>query len=100
MTLKQRFMNAVIAGELGKMTDSGAVVTVPEFKAYFSDINEGYAETFLPAAVIETGQYSATHTRYLFRVRNGVYRVHPEALLRDIKEGMVNQYQVTPASAY
>lgn len=100
MTLKDRFLNAVNAGELGKASEFGTIVTVMEFKAYFDDINEGYAETFLPAAVIEAGQYSATHTRFLFRVQNGVYRVHPEALLDGIKEGMLNQYQVIPASAY
>ena len=59
----------------------------------FSDINEGYAETFLPAAVIEAGQYSASHSRYLFRVRNGVYRVHPEVLNSGNKDYGVKERQ-------
>lgn len=80
MNLKQRFLEAVSLGNLGKVTELGIVVTVPEFKAYFNDINTCYAKSFLPAAAIEQGQHSITHTRYVFRVRYGVYLVHPDVL--------------------
>lgn len=80
MTLKEKFLNAVMDGELGTLSDFGAIVTLAEFKLYFKDIETDYVNSFMPAAVIETGQYSATHTRFLFRVRRGVYRVHPDAL--------------------
>ena len=86
MTLKERFLAAVRQGELGRQTECGTVVSVAEFKAYFADINEGYAETFLPAAVIEPGQFSMTQTRFVFRVKNGVYRVHPQAV-RHVDQG-------------
>lgn len=80
MTLKIRFLEAVSKGELGEVDDFGVVVSLREFKACFSDVKSDYINSFLPAAVIETGQYTATHTKYLFRIRKGVYRVHPDAL--------------------
>lgn len=49
-------------------------------KKYFSDIKTEYINSFLPAATLEPGQYSMSHTKYLFRVRKGAYLVHPEAL--------------------
>lgn len=80
MTLKQRFLKAVGSGELGKVTELGIIVTVPEFKAFFSDLNVRYSTSFLPAAAIEQGRYRITHTHFVFRLRAGIYRVHPDAL--------------------
>ena len=80
MTLKQRFLQAVSSGELGKPTDFGVVVTVHEFKAYFNDVSIEYLETFLPAAMIEHGRSDITDTQYVFRIKKGVYRVHADAL--------------------
>lgn len=80
MTLKLRFLEAVSKGELGEVDDFGVVVSLRQFKAYFCDVKSDYINSFLPAAVIETGQYTATHTKYLFRIRKGIYRVHPDAL--------------------
>jgi len=85
MQMKERFLNAVISGELGKEDEFGVFVTLKEFKHYFCDMKTGYINSFLPAAVIETGQYHATNTKYLFRIRNGVYRVHPQAIDEQIK---------------
>ncbi len=80
MTLKDRFLEAVTNGELGEVDDFGVVVSLKQFKSFFSDVKSDYVNSFLPAAVIETGQRSATHTKYLFRLRKGVYRVHPDAI--------------------
>lgn len=85
MPMKERFLNAVIAGELGKQDDFGVIVTLKEFKCYFRDMKSGYINSFLPAAVIETGQYTPTNTRYVFRIKSGVYRVHPYAIAEQIK---------------
>jgi len=87
MTLKNRFLEAVSSGELGEVDDFGVVVSLKEFKSYFKDVKTDYINSFLPAAVIETGQHSTTHTKYLFRVRKGVYRVHPDALEEHRIEG-------------
>lgn len=78
--LKQRFLEAVARGDLGTAENSGIVVTLKEFKAYFTDIRTKYISSFMPAAAFEPGQCSVSHTKYLFRVRRGAYLVHPDAL--------------------
>ena len=80
MTLKERFLDAVSSGALGEVDDFGVVVSLKQFKTYFKDVKSDYINSFLPAAVIEIGQKSTTHTKYVFRVRKGLYRVHPDAL--------------------
>ena len=79
-SLKDRFLQALANGELGVVEDRGVVVTLKEFKAYFSDIKTQYVASFLPAAAFEPGQSTLTHTKYVFRLRKGVYLVHPDAL--------------------
>jgi len=79
-TLKQRFFDAIIKGELGSVEDRGVIVTIKEFSAYFSDIKTQYVSSFLPAAVIETGQTSVTHTKFLYRLSKGVYLVNKDAI--------------------
>jgi hypothetical protein len=80
VTLKQRFLYAVYMGELGSVDDQGTVVTLRQFKAYFKDIKTRYRTSFLPAAAIEVGQHTMTHTKFVFRISKGVYRVHPDAV--------------------
>lgn len=80
MTLKKRFLDAVSKGDLGEVDDFGVVVSLKQFKTYFKDVKSDYINSFLPAAVIETGQRSTTHTKFVFRVRKGLYRVHPDAI--------------------
>jgi len=77
MTLKKRFLEAISNGDLGQKDEFGAIVSLKEFKSYFKDVRSDYVNSFLPAAVIEVGQRTATHTRFVFRVKKGVYRVHP-----------------------
>ena len=78
--LKDRFLEAVANGELGTPENDGIVVTLKEFKAYFSDIKTDYINSFLPAATFEPGQNTVTHTKYLFRMRKGAYLLHPDIL--------------------
>lgn len=80
MTLKLRFLDAICAGELGKEDEYGVIVTLKDFKQYFSDVKTDYINSFLPAAVIEIGQYSSTHTKFTFRIKKGIYRVHPDTI--------------------
>jgi len=84
--LKDRFLAAVISGDLGVLEKRGVVVTLKEFKAYFSDIKTDYINSFLPAATIEPGQMTATHTKYIFRIKSGVYLVHADAIESHIKK--------------
>jgi len=78
--LKDRLIEAVINGELGSVEDTGIVFTLKEFKSVFHDIKTDYINSFLPAATIEPGRETMTRTKYLFRIRKGVYRVHPDVL--------------------
>ena len=77
MTLKQRFLQAIIEGQIGQQDKQGIIITQKEFTAYFKNIKPTYSKTFLATAVIETG---LTHTRFLFRESKGIYRVHPLAI--------------------
>jgi len=100
-TLKNRFLQAIIKGELGTLEKSGVIVTLKEFKSYFSDINTQYLSSFLPAATLEPGQYTLTHTRFLFRVSKGVYLVHPDLLapfMGVIKQNKMNSLQTSNQS--
>jgi len=80
-SLKTRFINTIASGELGKVDEQGITFTLKEFKACFSDIKTDYINSFLPASTIESGRMEISHTKFLFRIRKGVYRVHPELLL-------------------
>jgi len=78
-TLKVRFLAAVREGELGTAVDGqGVVVTLNEFRAFFSDITSDYVNSFLPAATLEPGCTQMTPTKFVFRSQRGVYRVHPD----------------------
>ena len=100
MQMKERFLNAIISGELGKPVDFGVIVKLTEFKKYFSDIQTLYINSFLPAAVIETGQYHATHTKYLFRIKKGIYRVHPHAIEDQVNINEQKQVMTNESFAY
>lgn len=77
MTLKIRFLDAIIDGELG----NGLIVTRQDFMTHFSDDNPATTGCFLSNSEIITGQpHSPMYSLFTLRVREGVYRVHPEAL--------------------
>ena len=78
--LKDRFIEAIVSGELGVIEERGIVFTLKEFKSVFSDIKTDYINSFLPAATIEPGRETMTRTKILFRVRKGVYLIHPDLL--------------------
>lgn len=78
--LKDRFLEAILKGELGCVEQGQTIVTLREFRAYFSDIKTQYVLSFLPAATFQPGQHSLSHTKFVFRVSKGIYRLHPEVL--------------------
>lgn len=82
-TLKDRFIDAIKTGQLGTRKPAGTFITLKQFKRHFSDIETQYISSFLPAATLEPGQYTMTHTKFVFRVAKGIYLVHP-----DLLEGM------------
>ena len=90
MILKQRFLEAVVKGELGSIEDRGVVVTLKGFKKYFSDVKTDYINSFLPASTIEPGRVEMTKTRFLLRIASGVYIVHPDAIDQFIEQQMLH----------
>ena len=90
-SLKSRFINAIASGELGKIDEQGIVFTLKEFKAHFSEIKTDYINSFLPASTMEAGRIEMTNTKFLFRIRKGVYRVHPDLLLAMEGQAMEDQ---------
>ena len=84
--LKDRFLRAVVLGELGELEEVepgffGLVITLKAFKLCFSDITSQYVSSFMPAATFEPGQFRPTKTRFLFRLRKGAYLVHSDVLV-------------------
>jgi len=84
--LKDRFLRAVVLGELGELEAvsfdlCGVVVSLKAFKFYFNDIKTQYVSSFMPAATFEPGQFTPTHTKFLFRVRKGAYLIHSDVLV-------------------
>ena len=78
--LKERFLEAIQEGQLGHVEDRGVIVTLQEFKSYFTDVQSQYNMSFLPAATIEPGRVTMSHTKFVFRISKGVYLVHEDAL--------------------
>lgn len=81
--LKDRFIEAIKSGQLGTREESGTIVTLKQFKQHFSEIKTQYVSSFLPAATLEPGQTTMTHTKFVIRLAKGVYRVHQD-LIRDL----------------
>jgi len=78
-TLKERFIEAIKNGELGTHEPHG-IITLKQFKQHFCDIETQYVSSFLPAATIEPGMVTMSHTKFVFRVAKGVYKLHPDIL--------------------
>lgn len=78
MKLRERFLDAIIDGQLGK----GLVVTRQEFMQHFQSYNAATTGVFLSNSEMETGiLHSPTYTHFTQRISEGVYRVHPSALV-------------------
>jgi len=70
-------------------SDFGIMVELASFKSYFDDVHSDYINSFLPAATIEAGRTACTHTKFVFRVKKGVYLIHPEAIKSHIEKNSV-----------
>jgi hypothetical protein len=77
MTLRDRFLDALIDGQLG----NGIIVTRQELMRYFSKDNPATTGVFLSNSEINTGApHSPTYTHFTLRVAEGRYRVHPQVI--------------------
>jgi hypothetical protein len=77
MTLRNRFLDAIIDGQLGQ----GITVNRGDFLNYFREDNPNTTGCFLSNSEMETGaRHSPTYRHFTIRVREGVYQIHPAAL--------------------
>ena len=77
MTLRERFLDAVIDGQLG----NGITVTRQEFMIFFANDNQATTGVFLSNSEIRTGiPHSPTYDHFTLRMERGRYRIHPQAL--------------------
>lgn len=83
MTLRERFLDALIDRQIGR----DGVVTRREFMHHFSDENPLTTGCFLSNSEMTTGAvHSPTYTHFTIRVRKGVYRVHEQAIAERKRE--------------
>ncbi len=80
MNLKQLFFEAIDNGELGAVDDLGVIVTLSELEQRFTELEPETISHFLPSATLENGQREFTAHKFLYQIKDGVYRVHPDAL--------------------
>lgn len=83
MTLRNRFLDAIIDGQIGR----GIVVTRQELIQHFHNDNELTTGCFLSNSEINTGApHSPTYNHFTMRIGEGTYRIHPQALLERMQE--------------
>lgn len=83
MTLRERLLDGVIDGKIGK----GIVVTCQEFNEYFKDENQNYIKVFLANSEVKSGAAHSPSYRHLtIRAENGQYRIHPNDIEERMKE--------------
>lgn len=80
MEIRQQFIEAINNGDLGSIDDSGVIVTLSELEQRFSSMEAASMQEFLPSIIIPDGQTRVTKQQFLFQLKDGVYRVHPDAL--------------------
>ena len=88
LSLANRFLDASIDGLLG----TGLKVTRQEFMNFFSELPLGSSGTFLSYSEIGSAN-TPTYRKITIRVTDGVYRIHPAALLERMKQRGLIQNQ-------
>lgn len=81
LSLADRFLDASIDGLLG----TGLQVTRQQFMKFFSQLPVKSSGTFLSNSEINSAN-TPTYRKITIRVSDGVYIIHPEALLERIKQ--------------
>jgi hypothetical protein len=77
MTLRNRFLDAIIDGNLG----IGITISRKEFIDFFSTENPQTTGCFLSNSEIRTGaMHSPGYTHFTIRIEEGRYRIHPDAI--------------------
>lgn len=83
MTLRERLLDAMLDGEIGK----GLVVTRQELISHFDDVNSATTGVLLSNSEMTTGvPHSPTYTHFTQRISEGRYRIHPGALVERLAQ--------------
>lgn len=83
MTLRERLLDAMIDGQLGR----DLVVTRAEFMEYFATDNPATTGVFLSNSEMVSGaRHSPTYTHFTQRIQQGTYRILPGALAQRMSE--------------
>lgn len=83
MTLRERFLDALIDGRLGR----DGIVARHEFMHHFSDENPLTTGCFLSNSEMTSGAvHSPNYKHFTIRIRKGVYKVHEEAIAGRVRE--------------
>lgn len=81
LSLADRFLDASIDGLLG----TGLQVTRQQFMKFFSELPANSSGTVLSNSEINSAN-TPTYRKITIRVSDGVYIIHPEALLERMKQ--------------
>jgi|LNAP01.1.fsa_nt_gb hypothetical protein len=81
-SLRNELLDAMLDGSFG----SGIVITRQDVIARFTSFSENYTKVFLSNSEMTTAAHSPTYTKFTQRISDGVYRVHPEALVARLQE--------------
>ena len=83
MNLRERLLDAILDGQLGK----GLVVTRQELIEYFPDVPESTTGVFLSNSEVKTGApHSPTYKHFTERLEEARYRILPSALAERLAE--------------
>ncbi|WP_124490716.1 hypothetical protein [Burkholderia stagnalis] len=87
MSLRNRFLDAIIDGRIG----NGITVSRQEFMEFFLHENPATTGCFLSNSEIETGsQHSPNYTHFTLRISEGKYLIHPDAIkIRMTERGII-----------
>ena len=80
MKIKHLFLDAISNGDLGSVDDNGIIVTLKDLEKTFPQINTQYIHAFLPKATLSQNEHQMTQNKFLYRICESAYRVHPDAV--------------------
>jgi hypothetical protein len=82
-SLRQRLLDAVIDGKIGK----GIVVTRAQMLRHFKDDKPTYVGSFLPNSEMDAKEkFGSVAKAFVIRVDTGKYQIHPTAIQERMRE--------------
>ena len=88
-SLRNALLDAILDGSAG----NGLLITRQEIVERFPSFSENYTGVFLSNSEMSTATHSPTYKKFTQRVSDGVYRVHPQALVDRLNEREQNEVE-------